>query len=156
MIPGGARGVGGRLCPWSRCLTWAKPAKQPPCQGSSPGCKPGQRGQTRGTGDGRAGAVHRGDMPSKTNHQLHFFTQNIVCLSVLPLPPLCPPPPLANTYIEGFFVLSLSHLLFHPFCTFLLLIVQYVSINSFSHIPPNSSPQLLTPSALSSCLSFSS
>lgn len=43
-----ARGMGGGLCPWSRCLTWAKSAKQPHCQGSGPGCKPGQRGQTGG------------------------------------------------------------------------------------------------------------
>lgn len=135
IIPGGARGVGGRLCPWSRCLTWAKPAKQPPCQGRSPGSKPGQRGQTGGTGDGRAGAVHRGDMPSKTNHQLHFFTQNIICLSVLPPSPvsastrqqsiskcLCPLPP---TFPFSLFVcFSFS---------------MYVSINTLctpSHIYP--------------------
>lgn len=54
--------MGGGLCPWTRCLTWAKPAKQPPCQGRSPGCKLGQRGQTLGggTGDGGAGAVRGG------------------------------------------------------------------------------------------------
>lgn len=120
MIPEGTRGVGGRLCPWSRCLTWAKPAKQPPCLGSSPGCKPGQRGQTggAGTGDGRAGAVHRGDMPSKTNHQLHFFTQNIICLSVLPFSPVS-----ASTRQQSILCLVFlsfpSHLSFLSFCVFL-------------------------------------
>lgn len=117
MIPGGTRGVGGRLCPWSRCLTWAKPAKIPPCQGSSPGCKLGQRGQTGGTGDGRTGAVHGGSVPSKTNHQLHFFTHNIVCLSVLPLSPgvrLHSP----TKYTEVF-LSSPSHL---PFLTLFFLI----------------------------------
>lgn len=138
----------GRLCPWSRYLTWAKPTKQPPCQGRSPGCKPGQRGQTGGTGDGRAGAVHRGDMPSKTNHQLHFFTQNIVCLSVLPLSPVststrqqsilkcfCPLPPTFSFFVHFSFL-------------------SYVSINTLyapSHISPylNSTPHSICPFWLS-------
>lgn len=147
--------MGGRLCPWSRCLTWAKPAKQPPCLGRSPGCKSGQRGQTRGTGDGRAGAVHGGDMPSKTNHQLHFFfTQNIICLSVLHLSPVSAPP---AKYIQVFLPFPL-HLFLLSFCLFFFFIacVHKHNIYSLSHIPLTHPPPLLTPSALSGCLSFSS
>lgn len=48
ITPASARGVDGGLCPWSRCLTWTKPAKKPHCQGSGPGCKPGRKGQTEG------------------------------------------------------------------------------------------------------------
>lgn len=148
--------MGGRLCPWSRCLTWAKPAKQPPCQGRSPGCKSGQRGQTRGTGDGRAGAVHRGDMPSKTNHQLHFSTQNIICLSVLPLSPV---PALPTKYIQAFLSSPFHLFSLSFFCAFFFSAV-HVSINTLyipSHISLKLIPlQPLTPSALSGCLSFSS
>lgn len=86
MIPTGARGTGGRLCPWSRCLTWAKPAKQPPVRGEPRNVSQG-RG-VRQQGQDTAGTVHRGSMSSKTNHRLHFPTQNIVCLSVLPLSPV--------------------------------------------------------------------
>lgn len=139
--------MGGRLCPWSRCLTWAKPAKQPPCQGRSPGCKPGQRGQTVG---GQETAVHGGDLPSKTNHQLHFFTQNIVCLSVLPLSPVTASPPLHSPVM-------CSRPLPPTFSSSLFLCFSCVHKHTiYSHIPPNSSPQLLTPPALSGCLSFSS
>lgn len=94
MIPEGSRGVGGRLCPWSRCLTFAKPAKHPPppppepCQGRGPGCRPGKRGQTSGTEDGGAGAARRGNVSSKKpNHRLHIFTHLFVCPSPLPSAP---------------------------------------------------------------------
>lgn len=87
MIPEGSRGVGGRLCPWSRCLTFAKPAKH---LSPTP-----VRGEVRGVGQERG--VRRGGQttagwgrstgatcPQKTNHRLHVFTPNIICLSVLP------------------------------------------------------------------------
>ena len=146
MIPVGARGVGGGLCPWSRCLTWAKPAKQPHCQGSRPGCKPGQRGQMEGDRRYRAGAVHRGNMPSKTNHQLYFLTQSIVCLSVLLLSPVTAST--SQTKHTEVFSFSPSHLSFLTFCMFFFLIicVHKHTVYSVSYIH-----QLILP-ILSGCL----
>lgn len=86
IIPRGARGVGSGLCPWSRCLTWAKPAKQPPCQGSSPGCKPGAEGSDRWGGDRRRSTGVT--CPLKQTTSYTFFTPNIICLSVLLLSPV--------------------------------------------------------------------
>lgn len=87
MIPEGSRGVGGRLCPWSRCLTFAKPAKQP---SPSP-----VRGEVRGVGLERgvrqAGQKMAGQgrptgatCPQKPKHRLHIFTHLFVCPSPLP------------------------------------------------------------------------
>lgn len=91
MIPEGSTGVGGRLCPWSRCLTFAKPAKHPsptPVRGEVRGV-----GQERGVRQGGQKTAGQGrsagaTCPQKPNHRLHIFTQRIICLSVLPLSPV--------------------------------------------------------------------
>lgn len=86
MIPGGTRGVGGRLCPWSRCLTWAKPVKIPPCQGSSPGCKPGQRGQMGGGGqetEGQGRSTGATCPLKQTTSYIFSLRTSFVCLSFL-------------------------------------------------------------------------
>lgn len=107
-------------------------------QGAWPGLSrlsnPTVRGVARGISQGRgvrrgdrrrgAGAVHRGDMPSKTNNHLYFFTQNIVCLSFPS--PLCPPPLTSKVYWSV--LSSPSHLPFFPVVRFSISLL--VSINT--------------------------
>lgn len=133
MIPAGVRGVGGRLCPWSRCLTWAKPAKQPPRQGRDPGCKPGHRGQ-RGGDRRRQGRSTGAICPLKQTTSYTFpLTTSFVCLSFLS--PQCPPP-LTSKVLQSVFVLF-------PFSLFVCFSSSsFVAINTLytlpSHISPNS------------------
>lgn len=82
------------------------------------------RGVRRGDRRRGAGAVHRGDMPSKTNNHLYFFTQNIVCLSFPS--PLCPPPLTSKVYWSV--LSSPSHLPFFPVVRFSISLL--VSINT--------------------------
>lgn len=42
-VPGGSRGVGSRLCPWSRCLTWLSRLSNPPVRGEAQGVNQGKR-----------------------------------------------------------------------------------------------------------------
>lgn len=89
MIPEGSRGVGGRLCPWSRCLTFAKPAKHPsptPVRGEVRGV-----GQERGVRQGGQKTAGQGrsagaTCPQKQTTVTHFHSEDhlLVCPSPLP------------------------------------------------------------------------
>lgn len=89
MIPEGSRGVGGRLCPWSRCLTFAKLAKHPsptPVRGEVRGV-----GQERGVRQGGQKTAGQGrsagaTCPQKQTTVTHFHSEDhlFVCPSPLP------------------------------------------------------------------------
>lgn len=142
--------MGGRLCPWSRCLTWAKPAKQPPCQGRSPGCKSGQRGQTRGQETAGQGRSTGATCPLKQTTSYTFpLRTSFVCLSFLS--PLCPP---CQQSISKHFCRLPSTFSSSLFLRVFLLRSSRVNkhtIYSLSHIPqthPPSTPHSICPFGL--------
>lgn len=123
MIPEGSRGVGGRLCPWSRCLTFAKPAKHlspTPVRGEVRGA-----GQERGVRRGGQTTAGRGrstgaTCPQKNKPPVTRFHSEYH-LFVRPSLPLSGRPP--------------------SFCVFTVCVHEH-TIYSLSHFPFNSSLHL--------------
>lgn len=82
-IPGGSRGVGSRLCPWSRCLTWLSWLSNPPVRGEAQGVNQGKgvrHGGQETAGQGRSiGAT----CPLKQTTSYTFSLRTFVCPSSL-------------------------------------------------------------------------